>query len=184
MNFFQATGYAAFMSAETFKQSFPPVVDAQVRVLILGSLPGEVSLRAQRYYAHPTNQFWRLVGGVVGLDLVHQPYDMRLDTLLSHHVGLWDVIREARRAGSLDGNIRDHSPNALRELVTGLPGLKAVAFNGGTSAAIGRKQLGAEAGPALISLPSSSAAYTKPFETKLDEWMALRPYLKISGTGS
>ncbi|MBW8880774.1 MAG: DNA-deoxyinosine glycosylase, partial [Asticcacaulis sp.] len=95
-------------SSEFLKQSFPPVVDAHVRVLILGSLPGEVSLRQQQYYAHPTNHFWRLTGTVIGADLVHLPYDMRLKTLLQHRVGLWDVIREARRAGSLDGNIRDH----------------------------------------------------------------------------
>ena len=165
------------MSTEAFKQSFPPVVDAQVRVLILGSLPGEASLKAQRYFAHPGNQFWRLIGSVIDADLVHLPYDIRLNALLAHHVGLWDVIREARRAGSLDGNIRDHSPNALRELVAGLPELKAIAFNGGTASAIGRKQLGAEPGPVLISLPSSSAAYTKPFDAKRDEWMALQPYL-------
>ncbi len=162
---------------DPFKQSFPPVVDAHVRVLILGSLPGEVSLRHQQYYAHPTNQFWRLIGTVIGADLVHLPYDMRLETLLRHRVGLWDVIREARRSGSLDGNIRDHSPNALRDLIASLYGLKAIAFNGGTAAGIGRKQLGGETARVLIPLPSSSAAYTRSFEAKLTEWMALKAYL-------
>ncbi len=165
------------MSSEPFKSSFPPVADAHVRVLVLGSLPGEVSLARQQYYAHPTNQFWRLIGAVVGADLAHLPYETRLKTLLRHRVGLWDVIRQARRSGSLDGRIRDHAPNALHELVGGLPNLKAIAFNGGTAADIGRKQLGAEAGHVLISLPSSSAAYTKPFDAKRAEWMALKAFL-------
>ncbi|WP_443747868.1 DNA-deoxyinosine glycosylase [Asticcacaulis solisilvae] len=165
------------MASEPFKSSFPPVTDAQVRVLVLGSLPGEVSLERQQYYAHPTNQFWRLTGAVVGADLVHLPYEARLKALLEHHVGLWDVIRQARRTGSLDGNIRDHSPNALVDLVAGLPDLKAIAFNGATSATIGCKQLGAETGLAFIALPSSSAAYTRPFDAKLAEWLAMKPFL-------
>lgn len=164
-------------SSEPFKQSFHPIVNADTRLLILGSLPGEVSLKHQQYYAHPTNHFWRLTGAIIGADLVHLPYEERLQTLLRHHIGLWDVIREARRAGSLDGSIRDHSPNALRELVAGLPELKAIGFNGTTSSAIGRKQLGAETGLDLIALPSSSAAYTKPFDAKLTEWLALKAYI-------
>ena len=162
---------------DSLKQSFPPVVDPNVRVLILGSLPGEVSLMHQQYYAHPTNHFWRLTGAVIGADLVHLPYQARLEALLDHRVGLWDVIREARRAGSLDSKIRDHAPNALRDLVAGLPQLKAIAFNGGTAATIGRKQLGLETGHALIPLPSSSAALTRPFDAKLAEWMALKAFL-------
>jgi len=167
----------ASMASDVFKQSFPPVVDPRVRVLVLGSLPGEVSLKHQQYYAHPTNQFWRLTGAVTGADLVHLPYEARLETLLRHHVGLWDVIRQARRTGSLDGNIRDHAPNALRDLVATLPELKAIAFNGATSATIGRKQLGADTGHVLIPLPSSSAALTRPFDGKLAEWMALKAFL-------
>lgn len=165
------------MQSDLFKQSFPPVVDAHVRVLVLGSLPGEVSLKHQQYYAHPTNQFWRLIGTVIGVELVHLPYGARLEALLSRHVGLWDVIREARRSGSLDGNIRDHAPNALLDLVSGLPGLKAIAFNGGTAATIGRRQLGQGSGPVLIPLPSSSAALTRPFNAKLAEWRALKAYI-------
>jgi len=165
------------MPSEVLKQSFAPVIDPRVRLLILGSLPGDVSLERQQYYAHPTNHFWRLMAVVTGADLVHLPYEQRLQTLLDHRVGLWDVIREARRSGSLDANIRNHAPNALRELVAGLPNLKAVAFNGSTSSTIGRKQLGLDTGLELMTLPSSSAAYTKPFDDKLAEWMALKAFL-------
>lgn len=159
------------------KSSFPPVTAPTTRVLVLGSLPGEASLRQQRYYGHPQNQFWRLMEAVTGVGLVAADYEARLAGLLSAGVGLWDVIREARRPGSLDGAIRDHSANDLRALIAGLPNLRAVAFNGGKAAAIGRPLLGPLPALAVLSLPSSSPAYTKPFETKLAAWRALGAHL-------
>jgi hypoxanthine-DNA glycosylase len=164
------------------KSSFPPVVDAGVRVLMLGSLPGEASLARAQYYAHSRNQFWRLMEAVTGADLVVAPYEARLARLLAAGVGLWDVIRSARRSGSLDAAIREHSPNALAALAATLPSLRAIAFNGGTASAIGRKQLGAEPGPALLTLPSSSPAHAVPYERKLAEWARLRPFLSAGAS--
>ncbi|MFY7850813.1 MAG: DNA-deoxyinosine glycosylase, partial [Brevundimonas sp.] len=69
---------------------------------MLGSLPGEASLAAGRYYAHPRNAFWRLMGEVLGEDLQARDYEDRLATLIRHRVGLWDVVGEATRPGSLD----------------------------------------------------------------------------------
>jgi hypoxanthine-DNA glycosylase len=106
-------------------------------VLVLGSLPGEASLAAGRYYAHPLNQFWRLIGGAIGQDIAALDYDARLAALLAAGVGLWDTIGSARRSGSLDGAIRDAEANPLAALVAGLPNLRCVAFNGATSARIG-----------------------------------------------
>ena len=123
------------------KRSFPPVVDANTRLLVLGSLPGEASLAAQRYYAHPRNLFWTLMGEVLAEDLVGLDYEDRLAALLRHRVGLWDVVAEASRAGSLDAAIRDPHENDLLSLVRSLPELRAVAFNGGTSAKVGLRQL-------------------------------------------
>ena len=159
------------------KRSFPPVVDARTRVLLLGSLPGEVSLAEQRYYAHPRNQFWRLVGAVAGLDLEPLPYEARLEALLARGIGLWDTVGAATRRGSLDGTIRDVERNALPALVDTLPALKAVGFNGGKSAALGHPQLAGRPGLALLPLPSSSPAYTLPFEAKLAAWRVLGPFL-------
>ncbi|MBF9152491.1 DNA-deoxyinosine glycosylase [Novosphingobium jiangmenense] len=160
------------------KSSFAPVVDQHTRVVVLGSLPGEASLAAARYYANPRNQFWRLVGGVINVDLVAQDYAQRLETLLAHRIGLWDSIGTATRAGSLDTAIRDVAPNALATLVTTLPHLRCVAFNGAKSASIGTPQL-ARAGPfELLRLPSSSPAHASlTFEAKLAEWMKLRKFL-------
>jgi hypoxanthine-DNA glycosylase len=159
------------------KSSFPAVVDEATRVLVLGSLPGEVSLSHAQYYAHPRNQFWSLMEAVVGVELAGSPYQVRLAVLLSAGVGLWDVIRSANRVGSLDANIRDHRPNTLRELVATLPALRAVGFNGGKASDIGRKQLAADGGPALITLPSSSPAHAIPFDRKRAEWLQLKAFL-------
>ena len=163
----------------TLKRCFPPVVDRNTRVLVLGSLPGEVSLAHNQYYAHKQNRFWHLIGDVIGENLPSMDYEARLQSLLDHLVGLWDVIANARREGSLDSRIRDHATNDLVALVTGLPSLAAVAFNGGTAAKIGVIAL-AESRPSLelVRLPSSSPAYAAvPYAEKLRAWEALRKWL-------
>lgn len=141
------------------KRGFDPVVDANTRLLILGSLPGDASLKAGQYYGHPQNAFWRLVGGVIGRDLASLPYADRLEALKVAGVGLWDVIASARRAGSLDQAIREAEAADLRRLVADLPVLGAVAFNGKTAARIGRISLAGMEGLTLIDLPSSSPAH-------------------------
>lgn len=157
---------------------FAPVTRADTRLLLLGSLPGAASLKVQRYYAHPQNQFWRLTGAVIERDLVALDYDARLETLLNAGIGLWDTVASATRKGSLDAHIRLHEASDLAALAATLPALRAVGFNGGTSAGIGRKQLAGVEGLALIDLPSSSPAYASlPFEKKRDAWLALRDYL-------
>lgn len=154
--------------------SFAPIVDARTEILILGSLPGAASLQAGRYYAHPRNQFWRLVGAVIGVDLVSLDYDARLTTLRAHRIGLWDVIADAERVGSLDAAIRDPATNDVRNLVSSLPALATIGFNGGASAKIGMAQLGDQADRLrLVALPSSSPAHTLAFEAKLRVWRKL-----------
>lgn len=159
------------------KRSFPPAVDARTRLLVLGSLPGEESLARRQYYANPRNHFWRLIGAVAGTDLVRLPYEDRLEALLDAGIGLWDSVGAATRRGSLDAAIRDHSANDLAALAGTLSELRAVAFNGGKSAALGRPQLAGRPDLALVSLPSSSPAYTLPFEEKLAAWRRLADYL-------
>lgn len=160
----------------TRKASFPAVVDARTRVLILGSLPGDASLAVAQYYGHPRNAFWRLLEGVLATPLAVLSYEDRLATLLSRGVGLWDVIAQARRPGSLDAAIQDATANDLVALVETLPALRAVAFNGGTAAKLGGKLLG-ERLPAL-ALPSSSPAHAaRSFAEKAAAWGALRAWL-------
>lgn len=159
------------------KSSFAPVVGANTTVLILGSLPGEKSLAAGRYYAHPRNQFWRLVGGVIARDLEALEYEARLEALLEAGIGLWDTVASATRVGSLDAAIREAEPNPLHELAVSLPGLRAVAFNGATSARTGLALLAGRPF-ALLPLPSSSPAYAAmPFAEKLGLWRAIGEFL-------
>jgi len=157
------------------KRCFDPVVDSDTRLLILGSLPGEKSLAHSQYYAHPQNKFWLLMGEVLGVDLKSLPYAARLDALLAHGVGLWDVVAQAQRAGSLDSNIRERDDNDLVTLAASLPKLEVIAFNGGTAARLGIKVLGEHAQRyRIISLPSSSPAYTLAYAAKLEQWLALQ----------
>lgn len=158
------------------KSCLPPVTDARVRLLIVGSLPGEASLAAERYYAHPRNGFWRLLETVLDEPLETLEYEARLGRLLSRGAGLWDVVASAERRGSLDGAMRAIAANPLRELLATLPRLQAVAFNGGTAARIGRREIG-DTRPRLIDLPSSSPAFTMPFAAKAERWAALRPFV-------
>jgi TDG/mug DNA glycosylase family protein len=160
---------------------FAPVVDEGVRVLILGSLPGDASLSAGQYYAHPRNAFWRLMEAVLGVPLTALPYDERLQTLLVHGVGLWDVIASAERQGSLDTAIRKPEAADLVALTRRLPALSVVAFNGGAAARAGRRILQGATTAALLDLPSSSPAHARPLEEKLARWSALSPYLTAAG---
>ncbi|MDG2533825.1 DNA-deoxyinosine glycosylase [Sphingomonas sp. HITSZ_GF] len=157
------------------KHSFPPVVDATTRLLVLGSLPGERSLAEQRYYAHPQNQFWRLISPAAGRDLTALDYDARLAALRAAHIGLWDVVASARRAGSTDAALREVEGHDIAALAATLPDLRAIAFNGGTAHRTGTRQLGAAAAHyRIIALPSSSPLHTIGFDRKLPAWEALR----------
>jgi TDG/mug DNA glycosylase family protein len=157
--------------------SFAPHVAPDTRLLILGSLPGARSLAEQQYYAHPTNQFWRLLGEVVDQPLADMPYDDRLVALRETKVGLWDVIRSAERHTSSDSLIREAEAHDIATLVKNLPDLRMIAFNGGKAAAIGRKQLPSVDRIAVVDLPSSSAANTIAFAAKLERWRFLHEAL-------
>ena len=154
------------------KTSMPPVGADRPTLLLLGSLPGAASLAAQRYYAHPQNQFWRLLGEVLGEPLAALEYDARLARLAAREVALWDVVGEASRSGSLDSALRDVRVNPLAAYVARQPQLRGVGFNGQTAAKLGRRALaGIEV--ALIDLPSSSPAHTLAFADKAARWSAL-----------
>jgi hypoxanthine-DNA glycosylase len=164
----------------TRKYSFPPIADARTRLLILGSLPGDRSLAAARYYAHPQNQFWRLIGAAIGDDaLADQDYGERLARLRAARVGLWDVVRAAHRPGSGDAAITDMEGNDLPALVATLPDLRAVAFNGATAYRHGARML-AGAPFALIALPSSSPLHSVGLAAKLPAWQALGAWLDLA----
>jgi double-stranded uracil-DNA glycosylase len=164
------------------KTGLPPIAPPDARLFILGSLPGDASLAAARYYAHPQNQFWRLLGSVIGEDLHGLPYPERLALLAAHRIGLWDVIGSAIRRGSLDQAIRLANHNRIEQLIHDFPDLQAIAFNGATSATAGRKQIGTAHRVTLLDLPSSSPANTRPFAEKAEAWARLKPFCEAPCT--
>jgi len=152
---------------------FPPVMRSDTQLLILGSFPGVASLAAGQYYAHPRNQFWRLLSAVLNDDLSSLPYEMRLERLISHRIGLWDVIAACEREGSLDASIRNAQAADFSVLQQGYPALHRIAFNGKTAGRFA--PLFSEAGFETLVLPSSSPANAQlSFEQKLVQWRSLR----------
>jgi len=147
----------------------PPVIDRHTRVVVLGSFPGEASLAAAQYYAHPRNQFWPLLSALLADDLAALPYAARLRRLARHRVGLWDVIAACRRSGSLDSAIRDAQYNDLAGLRQRAPDLRLVLHNGAQSARMLPHTLAL--GVPALRLPSTSPANAGwSFERKLQAW--------------
>jgi hypoxanthine-DNA glycosylase len=157
------------------KHGLRPIARDDARLFILGSLPGDASLAARQYYAHPRNGFWRLVGRAIGEDLQALDYQRRLNRLKANRIALWDVVAHAQRPGSLDQAIREAAHNPLGDYLAGFPSLEAVAFNGGTAAAAGRRLI-CELPVIFIDLPSSSPANTRPFAEKASAWIKLARY--------
>jgi hypoxanthine-DNA glycosylase len=153
----------------------PPVLGRDARVLILGSFPGEASLAARQYYAHPRNHFWPLVGAVLETPLATLSYRERLATLRRHRIALWDAIVICERKGSLDGAIRNAERGDIAHVRRTARSLALVCFNGKTSARAEPEWR--EAGYATLVLPSSSPAYTRSFAEKLAAWRAIGEFL-------
>ncbi|MEY2690430.1 MAG: hypothetical protein RL375_4630 [Pseudomonadota bacterium] len=150
-------------------EGLPPVVDADTRLLVLGSFPGVASLKAQGYYAHPRNQFWAILGAVWGVDMAGLTYPQRLAQARSRGLGIWDVYAACRREGSLDSAIEAPEPNDLLGLARRLPRLEALAHNGGESARSMR--ITRALGLPVYRLPSTSPAHASwSFERKLAAW--------------
>lgn len=148
-----------------------PIIDPRIERLILGSFPSAASLAAGQYYGHPGNQFWALLGQLLGERLAELPYALRPARVLAHRVGIWDVYGACVRQGSADSAIREPRPNPLAELIGRLPRLRAVALNG---LAAGRfRPLFEQAGLRVAVLPSSSRAHASlGFDQKLERWRA------------
>jgi hypoxanthine-DNA glycosylase len=158
-------------------QGFPPVVDDDARVLILGSFPSALSLAAHQYYANPRNAFWPITGELFGFE-PNAPYEKRLAALRSHGVALWDVLHRCRRAGSADSAIDPKSlvVNDFTQLFADYPSIVRVYFNGAKAADLYRR-LADPADPAdpadrvdYRRLPSTSPAHVMPPGAKLAAW--------------
>ncbi len=165
--------------------SFQPIADKSAQVLILGSMPGVLSLKANQYYAHPRNAFWPIMAALYNFN-VDSSYNSRVEKLKYTRVAVWDVLHSCVRSGSLDSAIVRGSriSNDFESFFMQCPHIKIIAFNG-TEA---EKSFRTYVLPALnlcdvqlVRLPSSSPAHTLALEQKIGEW---RRALLSMNTGS
>ena len=157
------------------RRGLPPVLAHDTRVLILGSFPGEASLAARQYYAHPRNHFWPVLALIVGEPLPEMPYAVRLARLLAHRIGVWDTIVACERAGSLDGAIRAATRGEAHRVRRAAPHVALVCFNGKTAARAASAWHAA--GYTTLALPSTSPAYTRPLAEKVAAWRVIADHL-------
>jgi hypoxanthine-DNA glycosylase len=146
-----------------------PVLGANTRVLVLGSFPGVASLRAQQYYGHPQNHFWKILGALWAVPLPTMPYEERVATVIERGLGVWDVYRACEREGSLDTSIANAELNDFAAVRLRCPGLEAIAHNGGESFRHAKHT--EKFGVPVYRLPSTSPANASwSFDRKLAAW--------------
>jgi TDG/mug DNA glycosylase family protein len=157
---------------------FPPVSSPSSRILVLGSLPGRLSLERGEYYANPQNAFWKIVAAQ--MPELPSDYPGRAALLIEHGVALWDVLAAATRAGSLDTAISDDAiPNNFRAFFHINSRIAFIAFNGGTAAKLYERHVlptlsNTQRSIARHTLPSTSGAHaTLSFAKKVARWAVL-----------
>lgn len=155
------------------KSSFPPIVNDQSKVLILGSMPGEKSLALQQYYGNRQNQFWKLLFSIFDEPFI-EDYQLRIDFLHRKHIALWDVLAACTRKGSLDSNIRNAAANDFSDFHLRYPQIKTVFFSSKAAAKFYDRLAGKQNSVHYFILPSPSGANaTMTFLQKLEEWKAI-----------
>ena len=156
-----------------------PIIDARSRVLILGSMPSDISIEKKQYYANPQNHFWTLIYSVLGGGIPPSAYEGRIAFLLSKGVALWDVLEYCERKGSSDASITKVRPNDLSSLLASYPSIRFAFFNGKKAQEIFSMKVALPEEIELGPLPSSSAANAgTPMREKLEKWMAIRAALE------
>jgi hypoxanthine-DNA glycosylase len=159
----------------TFSEGFPPVARNDARILILGSLPGERSIREQQYYAHPQNAFWKIIAELFGPG---DDYASRCQLLIENRIALWDVLHSSVRPGSMDADIRMSSAKAndFAAFLQDHQQIERIIFNGKKAEDLFNRFVDSSVMHeriALIGLPSTSPAYASmPFSGKLAAWRA------------
>ncbi len=156
--------------------SFPPIISERSKILILGSVPGVKSLEMQQYYAHPQNQFWKIIFEIFEEDFTAD-YQKRTEIIRKNNIALWDVIDTCEREGSLDTKIRNEEHNDILKILREHPNIKAVFCNGQKSFKNLKKIFGKEAEIPALVLPSTSPLHTIPLEKKLAEWKIIKTFL-------
>lgn len=156
--------------------SFPPFVHNNSGILILGSIPGAKSLQMQQYYAHPQNQFWKIMFSLFD-KAFSGDYETKVRLLKDNQVAIWDVIESCERKGSSDTEIKNEIDNNISGLIGNYPNIKAIFCNGQKSYKNLLKILGKDFKIPIMVLPSTSPLHTVKFEEKLESWKVIKDYL-------
>ena len=155
--------------------SFPPIINDDAEILILGSMPGEESLRLNQYYAHRRNSFWPIMFTLFDQEF-SEDYSDRVNLLLNHKIGLWDVLASCDREGSLDSKIKNEQINDFKALFSRYLNIKVVLFNGAKARQSFKRhvKLSGQEDLVFYQMPSTSPAHAIPFEQKLDQWSIIK----------
>ena len=158
--------------------SFDPIIDPDSRVLILGSMPGKISLEKGQYYAHPQNRFWDFIYSIFNTP-INSDYEAKKAFLKSRKIALWDVIKDCQRSGSSDSKIINPVINDFASLLAQYPYIKSILFNGKKAEKLFNQNLNNISGIELKTLPSSSPANARiSRDQKLAEWEVIKDLVK------
>ncbi|HKO77612.1 MAG TPA: DNA-deoxyinosine glycosylase [Flavobacterium sp.] len=150
--------------------SFPYFINSETEILILGTMPGTISLAKQEYYANPRNHFWKIIYTFFEALPIPENFEEKVQFLKSNKIGLWDVLENCERKGSLDIHIKNQKENDFYDLLKKFPSINKIVFNGNQSHAFFYKRFGQMEGITYFVMPSTSPANTVPFENKLKIW--------------
>lgn len=153
-----------------FKKGFAPLCGDGASILVIGTMPGNISLNKHEYYGNPRNSFWRIMREVFNCPYEFNSYDEKRSFLLQKRIALWDVYQKAQREGSLDSNIKNGSVNNINKFIKENPSIKKVLFNGKEPHKVYKKHFNELADIEYYVLPSTSPTNTIKYEEKLSKW--------------
>lgn len=160
------------------KKSFAPMVVDDTEILILGTMPGELSLKLGEYYAHPRNRFWKIIAAITDRENP-TTYDEKISLLIKNKIGLWDVAKAASRKGSLDNDIFDVEANDIDGFLRENKKIKVIGFNGSKAMKLFALNFSRQDKITYLSFRSTSPANTTiSFEQICNDWKRIFEYTK------
>lgn len=155
------------------KIAFDPIVNKECKVLILGTMPSEESLRKQERYGHKSNQFWRIIFTLFGEELPDS-YKEKSDFLIKKNIAIWDVLESCEGKGSLDSSIKNEKPNNFKKFFKEYPQIEHIFFTSKKAEEFYKKYVGFDTKKKFTTLPSPSSANARmTLDQKIEEWKIL-----------
>lgn len=160
------------MKEEKLIHPLKPIYNSESKILILGSFPSLKSREKMFYYAHPQNQFWKIMGDLFQEDILDKQ-----EFLLNHHIALWDVIKSCKIKGSSDSSIKQVKTNNILSLIK-QTNIKVIFTTGKKATSLYEKYIEPKTNIKCIYLPSTSPLYSKmSYLEKKKEYSIILSYL-------